>query len=424
MSERDFRSLSNLLAVSANTKQPALGTYATLDTTLTLSEDDIIDLEPRTEDNTDQMTGMEEPDTVYRLGATSSGTLNFSKAEAQHFAFAYSFGLGLSTPSAWGATGKKHAMSPTSEVGLPAFTLAQRFGSTVEKRRYGDMFMDQVTATFQKDAFAKLVCGVKGTGRYESNVTTELVTAAYNATSITLASVGVQGSTAAARLSNVQAIRALNPATGEYTEVAYSAVSGAVPAVITITAPGAVATSTTYEILYIPVEAAWATFPARVIESPIRINDLVVKVGGKWNGTTFLGGRTFTVEVESIEHSLNNAMKIEFRAGGTGQYANYAVRTPRVQALKFDRQMREAILQRKITDGEYFGVEIIATGAAFATGYNFYVDLVFPRCAVLKSPMKVTDKFMAETGDLKVLQDSTYGSVMATVGNQIAGYAQ
>ena len=419
---RNYLADYNLVAVSANAKETALNTEQTLDTSLLVAKNDIIILDPRRENNQNELTGKEEADTVYDLGALANATLNFDKAQAQHFGFGYAFALGSRTVSAWG-TGYKHLIIPTTDLSIPSLTAAQRYGQTVYKRRFASMHVDQLTATFAKDAWAKLVLSLKGTGKYTDNMTKEQITAAYNATSLTLAANGVQGSDAPTRLDNVQLVRVLVPSTGEWADVTVSAVSGATPAVLTISAPGGVGTSTTYEVLYIPTEAAWCSFPSRVTESPLRVTDLVMTFGGKWSGSAFLGGHVMSQEIESIEHAINNNMAIEFRPGGTGSYASYALRQGRVQTLKLNRQARDFILNQRVIDNEYFGVRLKATGVEFETGKNYYVDIVFPRCNVLKSPLSVSGKVLAEAGDLTVLQDDTYGSVRVEVANKVATYA-
>ncbi len=421
---RNYLADYNLLAVSANAKETALNTEQTLDTSLLVSKSNIISLAPRREDNRDELTGKEEPDTVYDLGALSEATLDFEKAQAQHFGLGYAFALGsVVAGAAWG-TGYKHVITPTADMFLPSFTAGQRFGQTIMKRLFASMHVDQLTATFTRDAWAKLSLAIKGTGKYTNNVYKESVTAAYNAESLTLAANAVQGSSAAARLDSVHGIRVLVPTTGEYKDVTFSAVSAATPAVITISAPGGVATETTYEILYVPSEAAWCTFPSRVTEPPLRVSDLVVTIGGKWNGTTFLEGHSMSDEIESIEHVINNSMAIEFRVGGSGSYANYAIRQGRIQTLKLNRQFRDYLLQQKIDDNEYLGVRMVATGAEFETGKNYYVDVVFPRCNVLKAGISINNKVLAEAGDLIVLQDDTYGSARVEIANKVSGYAQ
>lgn len=419
---RNYLADYNLLAVSANARETALNTEQTLDTSMLVAKGNVILLKPRREDNRNELTGKEEADTVYDLGALSEGTLDFEKAQAQHFGFGYAYAFGGRSASAWG-TGYKHVITPTADMTLPSFTAAMRLGSTIMKRRFASMHIDQLTTTFAKDSWARLSLGVKGTGKYADNMYSENVTANYNATSLTLAANAVAGSSAQARLDNVHLVRVLVPTTGEWKDVTVTAVSAATPAVLTITAPGGVSTSTTYQILYVPTEPAWASFPARVTEPPLRVTDLVVKVGGLWNGTTFLEGHTMSSEIESIEHVVNNNLAVEFRVGGTGTYANYVIRQGRLQTLKLNRQMRDFILQQKIKDNEYIGVNARATGAEFESGRNYFVDLVFPRCAVLDSPISVNGKILAEAGDLIVLQDDTYGSCRVEVGNKVAAYA-
>jgi hypothetical protein len=420
---RSFLVNHDQVAVSANLKEAAINTEQTLDTSLLVDLNTMLDLDYRREDNSDELTGKEEPDAVYDLGTLLSKPLVFSKAQAQHFAFLLSFGLGVSTPAAWGG-GYKHAITPITGMDLPGFTAAQRYGKTINKRRFASCFVDTLKATFAKDSWAKIEAGLKGTGKFTDSVITEKVTATFDAVLLTLAANGVQGSTAAERLDNVQRIRVQAPTTGEWIEVVYTAVDANTPAQITIVAPGGTTDSVTYEILYAPIEAAWCTFPARVSETPLRVTDLLLKLGGTWDGSAFNGGRTLSSEVESFEWNLNNQALVEFRIGGTGNYANYMMRQGRMQTIALNRQMREFILQQAIKDNEHFGVYAKATGAEFETGKNFYVELVWPSCGVLKAPVSANGKIIAEAGDLKVLEDGTYGSVLAWVGNEVSGYAQ
>jgi len=420
---RNYLATHDLLAVSANLKETALNTEQTLDTSMLVAKSTILQLDPRRESNADELTGKEEPDTLYDLGALTEGDMAFDKAQAQHFGFGYSFALGFSTPSAWG-TGYKHVITPLDGPEMPGFTSAMRIGKTIFKRRFASMFIDQLTATFAKDAWAKLELAVKGTGKHTSNMEKETVNAAYNATQLTLAANGVEGADAQTRLDNVHLVRVQVPTTGELVDVTVTAVSADTPAVLTIEAPGGSADMVDYEILYTPTESGWMSFPARVSEPPLRVSDLVVNIGGKWDGSAIAGGHTLAGEIESIEHVLNNQMLIEFRVGGTGSYANYALRQGRQQALRLNRQARDYIMQQRMADNEYFVVYMKATGAEFETGKNYYVEVVFPRCNVLKSPLSVSGNFLAEAGDIQVLEDDTYGSVKVTVANKVSGYAQ
>ncbi len=412
----------NLFAVSANAKEASLNVEQTLDTSLLVAKNNIIQLNPRREDNRDELTGKEEPDTVYDLGAFSGGSLNFDKAQAQHFAFLLAYGLGSITSAAWG-TGRKHGILPTSNMALPSFTGGMRLGQTIVKRRFASLHVNKLTATFPKDSWAKISADIMGTGKFTTNMYKETVSGFYDDVSLTLAANAVQGADAATRLDNVHLVRVQVPATGEWQDVTVSAVSSATPAVLTIAAPGGTHTACSFEIIYVPTEPAWCTFPARVSEPPLRVSDLVVKIGGKWNGTTFLGGHTINAEIDSVEYSLDNQLTIEYRPGGTGSYANFALRQGRIQTLKLNRQARDYIMQQHIIDNDYFGVYLKATGPEFEVGKNYYVSLVFPRCNVLKADFSVNGKVVAEAGDIIVMQDDTYGSVCAEVANKVTAYA-
>lgn len=421
--QRNYLADFDMCALSAMIQEADLNTEAVIDTTYMVDKGDILGLEPRREDNRDALTGYEEPDVMYDLGALSGAVLNFNRAQAQHFALLLSYAYGVSTPSAWG-TGFKHLIQPTDSMFLPTMTGAMRYGKTIFKRRFTSLLVESVVSTFAKDSWAKVVGTLRGTGKYTDNMTKEVVSGFYDDTSLTLAASGVQGATAALRLQNVHQIRVEVPATGEWKEVAYTVVSAASPAVITIAAPGGAHSACDYEILYSPTAVAWETFPARIDETPMRVSDLVVKIGGKYNAGAVDGGRTLASEIESISHTITNNAVVEFRVGGTGSYANYILRKGRIQTIKLDRQMRDFILQQRMKDLEYWAIQMKATGAEFETGKNFYVDMIFPRCQILNAPISVNDKVLAEAGDLVVMHDATAGfSSRIEVANQVAKYA-
>lgn len=416
----------NQIAVSANLKETAINTEQDLDTTMMFSMDDIIQLEPRRENNANEAIGKEEPDYIYDNGALSSLSAKFDKAMPQHFAFLFGYGLGSVSTSAKG-DGYLHVITPIvgdldENRSNPSFTAAQRFGKTITKRLYASMFVDSVTATFARDAWIKLAAQIKGTGKYTTDLVSESITATANATSLTLDSNAVAGSTAQERLDSVQQI-VVELSSGVWTEVEYTAVSGATPAVITIVAPSEATGDVTYKVLYRPAEAAWCTFPSRVTESPLRVSELTVVVGGKWNGTAFVGGRTLTGEIQSLEYTLNNNGECQFVPGAGGAYAGRYIRQGRAQKIKLDREFRENIIQQHILDNDTFGIYIKAEGDLYDDDYKYQVEMIFPKCAVLTANIGLDGKRLAESGDIQVLEDDTYGSVIIKVQNLVAKYA-
>jgi hypothetical protein len=423
---RSIRANHGIVAVSAYTKETAINTAQTLDLSLLAAVGDIINTDPRRESNKDEMTGKEEADTIYNLGRTAAVTFNFPKAQPQHFAFLYGFALGVVASSAAG-DGYLKTITPISgdldeARSLPSFTAGQRTGKTIGKERYCSMFVNGVTSAFSRDEFVKITGDIVGTGKYDASVVEESISAAENVTSLTLAANGVAGSTAAERLDAIHQIRA-ELASGVWTEVAFSAVSAATPAVITITAPGAGTDVRTFKVLYAPTEAAWMSFPARVSETPLRVSELTFKIGGKWNGTAILGGRELGAEINSIEHKLMNNGKVEFVPGGGGAYASQYFRDGREQTLSLDREFRDYIIRNYMDTDETFAASILAEGAEFDTGHKYGVELIFPKLGILKAPVSANGKRLAEKGDLIVLEDGTYGSVIVKVKNLAQYYA-
>jgi len=423
---RSYMATHDLVAVSANLRESAINTEQTLDTTMLVALGDVINLEPRRESNENEATGKEEPDTLYDLGALASASFNFEKAQPQHFAFLLAYALGAVTTAAAG-TGYLHTITPIDgdldgSRSIPSFTAAQRYGNNVLRRRFASMFVDSLTATFARDSWAKISGGIKGTGKKTDNITEETVNAYIDGTSLTLAANAVQGSTAAERLQNVQRIR-VELATGVWTEVTFSAVSAATPSVITITAPGATHDLKDFKILYMPAEAGWMTFPARVNETPLRVSEMTLTVGGAWSGSAFVGGRNLQAEMKQIEWSLNNNMEVQFVPGAGGTYASRAIRGGRSQKIKLDREFREFILQQHMIDNDTLGLYILLEGAIYDTPHKYQVECIFPKVGVLGSPISVDGKRLAEAGDLQVLEHDTYGSVIAKVKNLQATYA-
>lgn len=423
---RSFMATHDLIAVSAAAKETAINTEQSLDVTMLCSLGDVINLEHRRESNENEATGKEEPDAIYDLGALANAALNFEKAQPQHFAFLLAYALGAISTAAAGS-GYQHTITPIAgdlddDRSLPSFTAAQRYGSTVLRRRFASMFVDSITASFARDAWCKITGSIKGTGKVTTNVTEEVVSAAKNATTLTLAANAVHGSTAAERLQNVQRIR-VELASGVWTEVAYSAVSGATPGVITISAPGGTADMVNYRILYIPTESGWMTFPARVNETPLRVSEMTLKVGGAWTGSAFSGGRELQAELKSLDWSFNNSLAVEFVPGAGGAYASKASRGGRAQKITLNREFREFILQQHLVANDTLGLYILAEGAVYDSPHKYQVEVIFPKVAVLQAPISVDGKRLGEAGDLQVLEDDTYGSVIVKVKNLQTAYA-
>lgn len=425
---RNFLATHNLLAVSAQRQEPAINSEQELDTTLLADLNTVLNYQAVKFANREELTGKEEPDRLHDFGGKVGGTFSFSRAQPQHFAFLLAYGLGAVETAALGSTGFRHAIRPRyGEVDAarsnPSFTAAMRLGRQVLKRRFTSCFIDQVRVDFPKDGWAKINAAVKGTGKAGDNTCLEELAAAYNASSLTLAAQGVAGDAAVERLSNVQAVQVLNPVTQAWDEVAYNAVSEAAPGVITISPPGGSAAAATYRVYYLPRESGWTDFPARVEEPPLKVNQVEVTLGGRWNGSTFAGGSRLAAELRSITWTVKNYLTPENTPGAGSGFANRAFRYGREQTLKFDRDFRDFLIAQHLKDNDTLAIYLKAAGPEFEPGLHYQVELVFPRVAVLAAPVGVNQRRLGEEVQFAVLEDDDYGSVIAYVQNRVSSYA-
>jgi hypothetical protein len=87
--------------------------------------------------------------------------------------------------------------------------------------------------------------------------------------------------------------------------------------------------------------------------------------------------------------------------------------------------MREYILQQHIDTNATFGAYLLAQGAEYDSGgpHYYQVELIFPKMGVVNAPISVDGKRLAEAGDLRIMEDATYGSVIAKVKNIQSTYA-
>ena len=427
-SMRSFLATHNLLAVSALHRETTLNVEQELDTSLLVDLNSILQYRALKSPNREEMTGREEPDRVDDLGGVVAGTLSFSRAQPQHFAFLLAYALGHVETTPLGGSAFRHTIRPlTGEVDVarsnPSFTAAMRFGRQVLKRRFASCFIDQVRVDLPKDGWAKIHGGVKGTGKITDNTQMLELTAPFNTDTLVLAGYGVAGDTAQERLSNVQAIKVQNPASQAWEEVSYSAVSQGVPALITITPPGGSAESASFRVYFIPVENGWMTLPPQISEPPLKVSDILINLGGRWDGAHFLGGHTLTAELGRLSWTFHNHLVLETTPGGETGYANRAFRTGREQKVELDRDFRDFLLAWHLKNNDTLALYVRARGPEFAPGYPYQVELVFPRLAVTAAPIKVGQRRLLEEVALTVLEDQEFGSVIAYVQNQVPGYA-
>jgi hypothetical protein len=313
---------------------------------------------------------------------------------------------------------------------MPGFTMGYKY-SGIEDLRLASMFIDQLTLKFSKNSFASIEMNNKGTGKFESTLSIETIEDSFDAIELSLPD-DVEGATAQQKLDNIHSIDVLDPVSGAWLPVTVISVSGN-PEVITITAPGGTSNLTTYKVKYVPEKPSWTNFVTLAAPSipPLRVSCMDLNIGGKWNGTQFIGGRLFNRDIAELTYELQNNILIEFRINGTGQgcsdnqFANHAKRQNRMQTITLDKDMNDAIIRVMMREqGLTFGVKIDLEGPEFESGNKYWVTLVFPKCGLTGHKVGETDKVLSENATIQIMEDADYGSVIATVVNQFPGYLQ
>lgn len=433
MDQQSFEATYNQFAVSAKVREAALNTAATLDTAFLLDMEQLITDNVRNETNSNEASGGEEATKIYKRAKSAILPFKQEKGTYHALAFALSYFFGACSTVAAGSTGYKHTITPMtgwleSNRSNPTFTAGQRHGM-IEKLRYYSGMFKSLNLSFPQDNWLNISGDVVFTGRKDSSMKKIVITALDNITALTLTDddtvdYAVQGSSAAERLRNISYVRA-QKATGEWVYLSCSAASDATPAVLTIGSVGGSGDSVTYNVVFVPTEAAWCTFPSLVEEPSIYSSEFSVILGGKYNGTTVLGGKTIAGEIESAEVAMTlEGADPQFRVGGGAAYANMIRRVDREQKITLNREFVDYLLTQLEADNEEFAIKFASVGAEYESGYNFESSLIWPRCRVLDPKRSVKTKLMAEGAEIAVLRDLTYGSFIGTVQNQFEKYAQ
>jgi hypothetical protein len=417
---RDSRAGLNVVAVSLLTRESAINEPQTMSAAVLTDAGDYFDLDARREGNVDEANGREEADLVYDLGATVSGTLNFNRLQPHQAALILAYGLGAVQTSAAGA-GYRHTITPLAGDldpvrSNPSFTAAQRLGRTIAKRRFASCFVDSFSLTFAADDWVKASAEIKGSGLVANTVIEEAVVAPEDTSSLTLSG-PVQGATDQERLDSVQVVRAVID--GSMQMAAVHAVSADDPAVLTIDPLGAAGTDTTFKVLYSPPEPEWASFPERLTETPLRVSEACLSLGGFWTGSEFVGGEPVAGALRSFEWTCANNLSLGFTPCAGDDHAGLCLRGARVQTIKLSRELRNWMLQHYQDTNETFGLHLVCEGALFDDSHRYAVELVFPRLGVLSAPMTSEGGVVAEAGDLQVLHDPDHGTVIAAVQHQL-----
>ncbi len=416
MAKRNYIAKYNRVAFSLETAETAINTEQTLDSTLDALNLGSLPLpERRREDDVEEMTGYEERTKLYNLGRTVEWNIESDRMTPAVALLLCGYALGEVDSAAAGG-GKKHTITPTSDMDPKTFTAMCYFGKQVYLNRYASLAVNTVSMTFEKDSFVKVSGQCLGTGKVSTDRTRETVEALDKATEILVSTAVLDDD-----YLNVNEVKA-ELSTGVWYDVTVTGCSGTA---ISITAPGDTSTLINYDCTY-RTDEAWSTFPSTVVEDTarLRVSDLGVVVGGTWDGTNFKGGRTLSKELKTVSWDLNNNLEVSFTPGAaTGDYANDIERGGRDQTVRISRKMYDAIFEQYVEDGDTLGIHLKCEGVEYEDGHKYTVEFIFPAVGLKEVRPGIDGRKLSEDIELLVLEDATYGSVRVIVKNEVASCA-
>jgi hypothetical protein len=429
----------NLLDVSASVAEAALNTAAVTSQRVVVGFSDIWAPVVMVETNAEEATGQGGATQIYNMGQTGAMSLNITKMQPNDLALWGGYLLGQVGSTAAGVAAYEHVITERHEAlqpgirDVPTMTLVQRLGRTVDHKRILSAAVNKITLTAAVGGWVTLGAELISTGRYDSVFQTVDITAAGNATSLTLPT-EVHGATGQDRLNNVQVVEAMlyPPNGGVLAQV--TAVSDADPAVVTITAVGGTADPITYKVIYAPPMPAWATdTPPQPLETALRVKDVCVYWGAQYDHDTgaFLGGHALNDVIKTITWTADNGLTADsiFCVGGPYEerlFAGKITKAALIQTLNIDREALSLIAEMYRKDNRRFAIQMRMTGQEFEAGYGYDVTITFPQCGILDNTHSVDNKKLRQNSNIAVLYDTDTDnpeSVIIEVTNKWPQYA-
>jgi hypothetical protein len=384
------------------------------------------------EDNANEVTGYEGPTAVYFGTQRVEGSLAQSKLMPDFAIWSLAFALGTCTATTAGTSGYKHTITPlTTDIDHPSFSMIKAIGTDdsgacILKQKFSECLIDSCTITLGENYVSGEV-GIVGGGYAEENFYYSTSTAAGNTTEVTASGTrSVPGSNAAQRLANVAELDAYGIDGNNYWQIVTpTAVSTAAPAVVSFTAIGTTTAAGTFRLFHYCENQHTFTFPSKITgETPLKLRDATITIGGSWNGTTFVGGETIACDLTGATISINNNTVIRNCAGSGVDYGTESYRGGRDISITLTERQRDFVNILKKRNLLTFGLRFNIAGDVIDVGGTDYfgVDFVFPSCALMDVREGADGGMHTEEKTIVPLVDATYGQVIVIGKNKQAAY--
>lgn len=173
--------------------------------------------------------------------------------------------------------------------------------------------------------------------------------------------------------------------------------------------------------------------PGVVGESYLRYGDVNFTRGGSLSGSVAGGdlkvgksAKSFKADLQSFEWSIDNQTKLFYEMGDSSGYVTRVERGDRFQQnLSAVFEMQDDSHKTGLINGSEYVLNIPVTGAVIAGGsrsFNYSLELIFPKVVYKEAKKDRDGEVVTVNAEFQVLEDTTYGSVIAKVINEQSGY--
>ncbi|MCB1020330.1 MAG: hypothetical protein KDC27_10395 [Acidobacteria bacterium] len=160
--------------------------------------------------------------------------------------------------------------------------------------------------------------------------------------------------------------------------------------------------------------------PANSGESYLSYKEVNFYRGGTFNGTSFSGATLLSAALISFEAGFDNNATADFLFGDASGLAG-AIAPNLTSKYKFDLsakfEMEDRTMETDLLAQTEFPVHIPMVGGVANGGYNYTVDLIYPRCRFRQAKPVKEEGRRRLNAVFQVLEDPTYGAFIARVIN-------
>lgn len=170
--------------------------------------------------------------------------------------------------------------------------------------------------------------------------------------------------------------------------------------------------------------------PNQVGESYMRFGDVTVNRGGSFSGSVAGGDLAhggsptdLSAKVRSFSYKVENNANPVYEMGDQSKYVSRVERGRRwSHELNVQFELEDGSHHTGLTQGMEYAFSLPIVGSLIEDTYNYRCTLYFPKVVYREAKKSEDDGTLLVDAVFEVLEDATYGSVIAEVHNKVTSY--